>query len=148
MPMVDMLSSGKCDFNYSCSWFNLVHTDPLGISSMSYSSVHIDFLPSHNVHPMSLIGPYYGSGLLFQELWLCIRVVDVSSEPRSNVHVLSLYCMVYAVEMQPVDMGRFFLPLYFIRWCCLLNHPVAHTDKLYKNRYMHIMFPHPSIIMI
>ena len=90
----------------------------------------------------------YGSGFVFPGLWLCIRVVDVSSEPRSNVHVLSLYCMVYAVEMHPVDMGRFFLPLCFIRWCRLLNRPVAQTDKLYKNRYMHIMFQHPSIIMI
>ena len=34
MHMVDMPSSGKRDFNYSCSWFNLVHTDPLGISSV------------------------------------------------------------------------------------------------------------------
>ena len=57
MHMVDTPLAGKCDFNYLCSWFDIVHSD-------------LDFLPLHNVHPMSLIGPYYGSGLLFQELWL------------------------------------------------------------------------------
>ena len=34
MHVVDTSSSGKCDFNYSCSWFDIVHTDPLGISSV------------------------------------------------------------------------------------------------------------------
>ena len=57
MHMMDMLSAGKCDFNYLSSWFDIVHSDPLGISFVWYSSIHIDFLPFHNVHPMSLIGP-------------------------------------------------------------------------------------------
>ena len=58
MHVVDMPSSGKCDFNYLCSWSDIVHFDPLGTSSVWYSSVHIDFLSYHNVHPMSMIGPW------------------------------------------------------------------------------------------
>ena len=34
MHVVDMPSSGKRDFNYLCSWFDIVHSDPLGISSV------------------------------------------------------------------------------------------------------------------
>ena len=34
MPVVDMPSSGKRDLNYLCSWFDIVHSDPLGISSV------------------------------------------------------------------------------------------------------------------
>ena len=34
MHAVDTLSSGKHDFNYLCSWFDIVHADPLGISSV------------------------------------------------------------------------------------------------------------------
>ena len=44
MHVVDMPLAGKRDFNYLCSWFDIVHSD-------------LDFLPLHNVHPMSLIGP-------------------------------------------------------------------------------------------
>ena len=83
MHMVDMPSAGKHDFNYLCSWFDIVHSVPLGISFLC-GTVHIDFLPFHNVHPMSLVSSY-----LF------------------NVHVLS-------GVMHPVDMGRFILPLCFI----------------------------------
>ena len=38
-----------------CSWFDIVHSDPLGIS---FCVIHIDFHPFHssNVHPMSLVG--------------------------------------------------------------------------------------------
>ena len=57
MHMVDMPSAGKHDFNYLCSWFDIVYSDPVGISFVWYSSIHIDFLPFHNVHPMSLIAP-------------------------------------------------------------------------------------------
>ena len=32
MHVVDMPSAGKCDFNYLCSWFDIVYSDPLGIS--------------------------------------------------------------------------------------------------------------------
>ena len=32
MHVVDMPSAGKCDFNYLCSWFDIVHSDPLEIS--------------------------------------------------------------------------------------------------------------------
>ena len=38
MHVVDMLSVGKCDFNYLCSWFGIVHTVPLGISFVWYCS--------------------------------------------------------------------------------------------------------------
>ena len=64
MHVVDTPSAGKHDFNYLCSWFDIVYSDPLGIS---FCVIHIDFLPFHssNVHPMSLVGSYYGSGLLF-----------------------------------------------------------------------------------
>ena len=34
MHVVDTLSSGKRDFNYLCSWFDIVHSDPLGINSV------------------------------------------------------------------------------------------------------------------
>ena len=34
MHMVDTPSSGKPDFNYLCSWFDIVHSDPLGINSV------------------------------------------------------------------------------------------------------------------
>ena len=34
MHVVDMLLSGKHDFNYLCSWFDIVHSDPLRISSV------------------------------------------------------------------------------------------------------------------
>ena len=57
MHVVDTPSAGKHDFSYLCSWFDIVYSDPLGISFVCYSSVHIDFLPFHNVCPMSLIGP-------------------------------------------------------------------------------------------
>ena len=55
MHVVDMPSVGKCDFNYLCSWFNIVHSVPLGFLC---GTVHIDFLPFHNVHPMSLVSSY------------------------------------------------------------------------------------------
>ena len=32
MHMADMPSAGKHDFNYLSSWFDIVHSDPLGIS--------------------------------------------------------------------------------------------------------------------
>ena len=32
MHMVDTPSAGKHDFNYLSSWFDIVHSDPLGIS--------------------------------------------------------------------------------------------------------------------
>ena len=38
MHMVDTPSAGKHDFNYLCSWFGIVHTVPLGISFVWYSS--------------------------------------------------------------------------------------------------------------
>ena len=34
MHMVDTPSSGKRDFNYLCSWSDIVHSDPLGTSSV------------------------------------------------------------------------------------------------------------------
>ena len=34
MHVVDMLSSGKCDFSYLCSRVDIAHSDPLGISSV------------------------------------------------------------------------------------------------------------------
>ena len=37
MHMVDMPSSGKCDFNYLCSWFDIVHSVLSGISFVWYS---------------------------------------------------------------------------------------------------------------
>ena len=52
MHMVDMPSAGKHDFIYLCSWFDIVHSVPL------CGTVHIDFLPLHNVNPMSLISSY------------------------------------------------------------------------------------------
>ena len=55
MHMVNTPSTGKHDFNYLCSWFDIVHSIPWGISLCG--TVHIDFPPFHNVHPMSLIGP-------------------------------------------------------------------------------------------
>ena len=65
MRMVDTPSSGKHDFNYLCSWFDIVHSVPLGFLC---GIVHIDFLPFHNVHPMSLIGPY----LFMVWFWLVV----------------------------------------------------------------------------
>ena len=38
MHMVDMPSAGMHDFNYLCSWFDIVHSVPLGISFVWYSS--------------------------------------------------------------------------------------------------------------
>ena len=38
MHVVDTLSAGKRDFNYLCSWFDIVHSVPLGISFVWYSS--------------------------------------------------------------------------------------------------------------
>ena len=69
----------------------------------------------------------------FKSFGSCICVVDISSEPRFNVHVLS-------VVMHPVGMGRFFLPLCFIIWCQLLDHSVAQTVHT-PIRYMHIFVP-------
>ena len=63
----------------------------------------------------------------------CRCVVDVSSEPMFNVHVLS-------VGMHPVDMGRFFHTLCFIIWCRLLDRSVAQTVHT-PIRYMHIFVP-------
>ena len=34
MHVMDMPSSGKHSFNYLSSWFDIVHSDPLGISSV------------------------------------------------------------------------------------------------------------------
>ena len=34
MHVVDTPSSGKRDFNYLCCWFDIVQSDPLGISSV------------------------------------------------------------------------------------------------------------------
>ena len=34
MHVVDTPSSGKHDFNYLCCWVDIVHSDPLGISSV------------------------------------------------------------------------------------------------------------------
>ena len=65
MHMVDTPSAGKHDFNYLCSWFDIVHSDPLRISSCV---IHIDFLPFHNVHPMSLVG----SCLFMVWFWLAV----------------------------------------------------------------------------
>ena len=77
--------------------------------SVLFDTVHIDFLPFHNVHPMSFDWSMYVHGMVpaccsksIGSYSIC--VVDVSSEPEFNVHVLS-------VVMLPVDMGRFFLPL-------------------------------------
>ena len=67
MHVVDTPIAGKRDFNYLCSWFDIVHSVPL--ESLLCGTVHIDFLPFHNVHPMSLVCPCYGSGLS-QERWL------------------------------------------------------------------------------
>ena len=55
MHVVDMPSVGKHDFNYLCSWFDIVHTVPLGFLC---GTVHIDFHPFHNAHPMSLVSSY------------------------------------------------------------------------------------------
>ena len=38
MHMVEMPLSGKRDFSYLYSWFDIVHSDPLGISFVWYSS--------------------------------------------------------------------------------------------------------------
>ena len=38
MHVVDMPSAGRRDFNYLCSWFGIVHSVPLGISFVWYSS--------------------------------------------------------------------------------------------------------------
>ena len=38
MHVVDTPSSGKRDFNYLCSWFDIVHSVPSGISFVWYSS--------------------------------------------------------------------------------------------------------------
>ena len=51
MHVVDTLSAGKCDFNYLCSWFLILIPN----GPVLCDTVHIDFLPSHNVHPMSLV---------------------------------------------------------------------------------------------
>ena len=32
LHVVDTPLSGKCDFNSLCSWFDIVYSDPLGIS--------------------------------------------------------------------------------------------------------------------
>ena len=34
MHMVDTPSAGKCDFNYLCSWFDIVYSGSLEISSV------------------------------------------------------------------------------------------------------------------
>ena len=34
MHVVDTPSTGKCDFNYLSSWFDIVQSDSLGISSV------------------------------------------------------------------------------------------------------------------
>ena len=130
MHVVDMPLAGKRDFNYLCSWFDIVHSDPLGISSVWYSSVHINFLPLHNsnVHPMSLIGPCYGSSLLFQELWLSYLCGGCFLQTKIQCSCFCRwYCMVYAVVMHSVDMGKFCFPLCSIIWCRLLDHPAAQT---------------------
>ena len=74
MHVVDMPSAGKHDFNYLCSWFDIVHSDPLGISFCVVQFILIFFLCTVAmctqcpwlVHACS----WYGSGLLFQEHWL------------------------------------------------------------------------------
>ena len=121
MHMVDTPSAGKCDFNYLCSWFDIVHSDPLGISSVWY--ILIFFLCTVAmctqcpwlVHAMVLAS-------CFKSFRSHICVVDISSEPRFNVHVLSI-----VVVMHPVDMCRFCLPLCSIIWCRLADCPAAQT---------------------
>ena len=70
MHVVDKPSSGKHDFNYLCGWFDIVHSDPLGISSVWYSLVHFDFLPFTMCTQCPLVHEclWYGSGLVFLEL--------------------------------------------------------------------------------
>ena len=55
MHVVDTPSAGKHEFNYLCSWFDIVHTVLLGVLC---GTVHIDFHPFHNAHPMSLVSSY------------------------------------------------------------------------------------------
>ena len=38
MHVVDTPIAGKRDFNYLCSWFDIVHSVPLGITFVWYSS--------------------------------------------------------------------------------------------------------------
>ena len=44
MHVVDTPSSGKRDFNYFCSWFDIVHSVPLGISFCVVQFILIFFL--------------------------------------------------------------------------------------------------------
>ena len=67
LHMVDMPSSGKHDFNHIYA-VGLILSILIYFKSVLCDSVHIDFLSSHNVHPMSMLR--YGSGFLFQECWL------------------------------------------------------------------------------
>ena len=76
---------------------------------------------------------WYGSSLLFQELWLllsCSRCFFRTNIQCSCFFCCCCYCMVYAVVMHSVDMGRFFLPLCSIIWCRLL-------DRLQHKPYIH-----------
>ena len=106
MHVVDMPSAGKHDFNYLCSWFDIVHTVPLGFLC---GTVHIDFHPFHNAYPMSLVSSYlfmvWFQACCSKSCGSHICVVDIASEP---------ICNVLSIVMHPVDMGRFILPLCFI----------------------------------
>ena len=84
MHVVDTPSAGKRDFNYLCSWFDIVYSDPVGISFVCYSSIHIDFLPFHNVHPMSLIGP-----CLFM-VWFQLAVPRALAPQTCSIHLQQL----------------------------------------------------------
>ena len=64
---------------------------------------------------------------------------------RTNVQCL---CFVNAYVMHPVDMGRFFLPLWSIIWCQLADRPAAQTVHTPIRLHAYICFQNPSIIMI
>ena len=53
MLVVDTPLAGKRDFNYFCSWFDIVHSVPLGISFCVVQFIFL--LPVHNMYPMSLL---------------------------------------------------------------------------------------------
>ena len=89
------------------------------------------FSSFHNVYPTS-IGPW----MFMVWFWLAVPralapVVVKQMFPQNQGPMFMFchwYCMVIAVVMHPVDMGRFCLPLWSIIWCRLADRPAAQTS--------------------
>ena len=129
MHVVDMPSAGKHDFNYLCSWFDIVYSDPLGISFVWYSSYWFPSFSqcapnvldwSMNVHGMVVV-------CCSKSVGSCSCEADVSTEPKFNVYVLSLILHGYCSSDASCWMDRVCLPLCSIMWCQLLDRPAAQT---------------------